>query len=94
MTVVTMTKAAPLNETLDEAAYGGKAAQLSAAVRAGLPVPPGVAVPVDIVAAIAAGDGAAQRELEQAIVNLTFPWRSAPPPSARTQPAPASPVST
>jgi pyruvate,water dikinase len=73
MTVVTMTKAAPLNETLDEAAYGGKAAQLSAAVRAGLPVPPGVAVPVDIVAAIAADDGAAQRELEQAIVNLTFP---------------------
>jgi pyruvate,water dikinase len=72
MTVATMS-AAPLDERIDEAAYGGKAAQLSAAVRAGLPVPAGVALPVDIVAAIAAGDAGAQRELERAVAGLTFP---------------------
>ena len=34
----------PLAEAHDEAVYGGKAAQLGAALRAGLPVPPGVAL--------------------------------------------------
>jgi pyruvate,water dikinase len=34
----------------DEDAYGGKAAALGTAIRAGLPVPPGVALPADLVA--------------------------------------------
>jgi pyruvate,water dikinase len=53
---------AALHEPLHEAAYGGKAAQLAAALRAGLPVPRGVAQPVDVVAAVAAGDAAAAGE--------------------------------
>jgi len=72
MTIATM-RTVRLDEPIDEAAYGGKAAQLSAAVRAGLPVPAGVAVPVEVVAAIAAGAAAAQRELQRAIAGLTFP---------------------
>ncbi len=44
-----------LKESLDESAFGGKAAQLSAALRAGLPVPDGVALPVAFVDTVAAG---------------------------------------
>lgn len=43
----------------DEQLYGGKAAQLGASLRAGLPVPPGVALNADIVAAIVQQDNAA-----------------------------------
>jgi pyruvate,water dikinase len=46
---------APLEESLDADLYGGKAAQLAAAVGAGLPVPRGVALSVELVRAIAAG---------------------------------------
>lgn len=46
----------PLVEARDEQAVGGKAVQLGAALRAGLPVPPGVALPVALVDAVAAGD--------------------------------------
>ncbi|MGY1770473.1 PEP/pyruvate-binding domain-containing protein [Blastococcus sp. SYSU D00813] len=42
----------PLAEVEDEQAYGGKAAALGVATRAGLPVPPGVALPADLVAAL------------------------------------------
>jgi pyruvate, water dikinase len=72
MITVAMRPAA-LDERVDEAAYGGKAAQLAAAVRAGLPVPRGVAVGVDVVDAIAAGDTVALGELERAIAGLTWP---------------------
>jgi pyruvate,water dikinase len=44
-----------LNEHLDESSFGGKAAQLSVAIRAGLPVPEGVALPVAFVDTVAAG---------------------------------------
>jgi pyruvate,water dikinase len=44
-----------LIENLDESSFGGKAAQLSVALRAGLPVPDGVALPVAFVDAVAAG---------------------------------------
>lgn len=48
----------PLAEAHDEAAFGGKAVQLGASLRAGLPVPPGVALSAPLVDAIAAGDPA------------------------------------
>jgi pyruvate,water dikinase len=57
---------ASLEQSLDATRYGGKAAQLAAACRAGLPVPRGMALPVDVVEAIAAGDPAATAELERA----------------------------
>jgi pyruvate,water dikinase len=43
---------ASLDGTLDADLYGGKAAQLATAVRAGLPVPHGVALSVDLVEAL------------------------------------------
>ena len=46
----------PLAAASDEALYGGKAVSLGAAIRAGLPVPPGAALAWDVVARIAEGD--------------------------------------
>jgi pyruvate,water dikinase len=64
---------AGLEKRLDEAAYGGKAAQLAMALRAGLPVPEGVALAVDFVDAIATGDAVALGELEHATAELRRP---------------------
>lgn len=47
--------AVPLADAADPARYGGKAAQLAVAVRAGLPVPDGVAIDAGTVERIAAG---------------------------------------
>jgi pyruvate, water dikinase len=55
----------PLSEHLDERLFGGKAAQLAAAVRAGLPVPAGAALPVAFVDAVVAGRSDARRELAE-----------------------------
>ena len=66
---------APLDESLDAALYGGKAAQLAAASRAGLPVPPGVALSTELTEAVAAGDPAATARLERA-------WHLLRPPIA------------
>lgn len=44
-----------LAEVSDEAVFGGKAVSLGAAVRAGLPVPPGIALPAPLVDRIASG---------------------------------------
>jgi pyruvate,water dikinase len=55
---------APLEESLDAELYGGKAAQLGVAVGAGLPVPPGLALSVELVEAIVAGVPAAIAKLE------------------------------
>jgi pyruvate,water dikinase len=49
----------PLAQARDEAVFGGKAVSLGAAVRAGLPVPPGAAVGADVVSRVAEGDQAA-----------------------------------
>ena len=49
----------PLDAADRESVYGGKAVSLGAAVRAGLPVPPGAAIAAAIVDAIADGDIAA-----------------------------------
>lgn len=72
MTTAAM-RPAGLEERVDEAAYGGKAAQLAVALRAGLPVPRGVALPVGVVDAIATGDVVAVREVEQATAGLRRP---------------------
>jgi pyruvate,water dikinase len=51
----------PLGDALDEAAFGGKAVSLGAAIRAGLPVPPGAAVGTAMVHRVAERDTAAIR---------------------------------
>ena len=66
-------KAAPLTDPLDAARYGGKAAQLGVAARAGLPVPKGVALPVTLVAAIAEGEADAIAALADVSVVVGFP---------------------
>jgi pyruvate, water dikinase len=68
-------KAAALQDRLDAERYGGKAAQLAAAAGAGLPVPRGVALSVELVDALAAGNPAASAELERA-------WSLVRPPLA------------
>jgi pyruvate,water dikinase len=55
-----------LADAVDSAAFGGKAVQLGAAVRAGLPVPAGFAVSFDQVDATARGDTAAATGLKTA----------------------------
>jgi pyruvate, water dikinase len=57
----------------DERRLGGKAVQLGAALRAGLPVPPGFALPADFVAAIGAGDPGATAELAERYERLGVP---------------------
>jgi hypothetical protein len=63
----------PLAEALEEALYGAKAVQLGDAVRAGLPVPPGVALDGPIVERVASGNDAAISEVEQAVRSLRGP---------------------
>lgn len=46
----------PLAEALDETEFGGKAVSLGAAIRAGLPVPPGAALSWSMVARVADAD--------------------------------------
>jgi pyruvate,water dikinase len=62
-----------LSEATDEAAFGGKAVQLGAGIRAGLPVPGGVALPARFVAAVAAADVAAVDLLAQVGHTLAGP---------------------
>jgi pyruvate,water dikinase len=59
-------KLAPLEESHAADRYGGKAAQLAAAAGAGLPVPRGIALSVELVQAIAAGSPAAIADFERA----------------------------
>jgi pyruvate,water dikinase len=66
-------KPAPLTAKLDEARFGGKAAQLASATRSSLPVPSGVALPVAFVDAVAAGRAEATAELAAVSRNLRPP---------------------
>ena len=59
-----------LAEASDGNELGGKAVELGAALRAGLPVPPGFALPVALVDAVAAGDADAQRHVVDAYLRL------------------------
>jgi pyruvate,water dikinase len=63
--VIASGAAVPLAGALDESDLGGKAVQLGAATRAGLPVPEGVALPASLVAAVATCDPAAIAALSE-----------------------------
>ena len=54
----------PLCEAVDEGQLGGKAVQLGAALRAGLPVPDGVALPAGLVERAGTGEADARDALE------------------------------
>ena len=64
---------ARLDEVVDAARFGGKAAQLATLLTAGLPVPAGVALSVELVEAVAAGDPAAAAEVERGHALLRQP---------------------
>ncbi|HEV2124124.1 MAG TPA: PEP/pyruvate-binding domain-containing protein [Chloroflexota bacterium] len=63
-------KPVTLAESVDESRYGGKAAQLGVAIRAGLPVPGGIALPVGFVDAVATEQPDAIRELDEICTSL------------------------
>jgi len=65
--------AVPLAEARDERALGGKAVQLGAAIRAGLPVPDGFALAADLVEAVASGEEAALVKLRAVCARLDGP---------------------
>jgi pyruvate,water dikinase len=64
---------APLEQAVDANRFGGKAAQLAEALRAGLSVPRGVALSVALVDAVARGDAAAAGDVERAASLLRPP---------------------
>jgi len=63
----------PLAEAHDESQYGAKAVGLGEATRAGLPIPPGVALSGDLVDAIVGGDAAALDEVMTLVRELPTP---------------------
>ena len=63
----------PLADAQDEASYGAKAVGLGEAARAGLPVPPGVALAGDLTEAVAAGNETAIAEVMESVGFLTGP---------------------
>jgi pyruvate,water dikinase len=71
--VIASGAAVPLAEAREESELGGKAVQLGAALRAGLPVPDGVALPAAFVAAVAAEDPAATAALADLRASLEGP---------------------
>jgi phosphoenolpyruvate synthase/pyruvate phosphate dikinase len=66
-------EAVPLVEARDDAVFGSKAVGLGEAARAGLPLPPGVALSGDIVEAVASGDEDAIEHVVQAVRPLGSP---------------------
>ena len=64
----------PLHAAHDPLEFGGKAAQLGAALRAGLLVPEGFGLHHDFVAAVAGGDAAACAALDAACATLPGPF--------------------
>lgn len=62
-----------LREACDEHAFGGKAVALSTAVRAGLPVPRGLALPVELVTAVQAGDAPSRTVVRRAAEQVGLP---------------------
>jgi pyruvate,water dikinase len=68
-----VTAIVPLVSADEEALYGAKAVGLGEAMRAGLPVPPGVALPGSAVGAIASGETGAASALRDAVRSLPTP---------------------
>ncbi len=69
-----MKRAVPFAKARETALYGSKAVGLGDAARAGLPVPPGVALSGDLVEAIASGDARAIETLAKTIGDLPAPF--------------------
>jgi phosphoenolpyruvate synthase/pyruvate phosphate dikinase len=65
--------AVPLASAHDEAIFGAKATGLGQAARAGLPIPPGIALAGELTEAVAAGQDSAIGEVMQAARFLTGP---------------------
>ena len=63
----------PLSQARDGRVFGGKAVQLGAAIRAGLPVPEGFALAAELVAAIVRGETAACEELAGICASMQGP---------------------
>ncbi len=63
-------KPVPLSSAFDEPHYGGKAVQLGAAIRGGLPVPEGFALGTAFVELAVSGDPAARAEVEDLCARL------------------------
>jgi pyruvate,water dikinase len=63
----------PLEEAREEKLYGAKAVGLGDAARAGLPIPPGVALAGDLTDAVASGQEDAIRQVVEAAQFLTGP---------------------
>jgi pyruvate,water dikinase len=57
--VIASHTAVSLSDAREESQFGGKAVQLGAALRSGLPVPPGLAITAELAAAVAAHEPAA-----------------------------------
>jgi hypothetical protein len=68
-----VTRIVPLVEAVSEELYGAKAVGLGDALRAGLPVPPGVALPGSEVDSIASGETDATAALLEAVRSLPTP---------------------
>jgi pyruvate,water dikinase len=67
------TTVVPLEEAREESLFGAKAVGLGEAMRAGLPVPPGLALAGDVTEAIAADDPETLAHLIEATQPLTYP---------------------
>jgi len=63
----------PLDRAVDSNRFGGKAAQLGDAVRAGLPVPPGLALSWSFVESLIADDGELRAASERLLESLPGP---------------------
>ena len=73
MSSVTPNDVVPLIEASDVSVFGSKAVGLGDAIRAGLPVPPGVALSGDAVEAVAAEDAEATESVLAALRGLRTP---------------------
>ncbi|HEX2128153.1 MAG TPA: PEP/pyruvate-binding domain-containing protein [Solirubrobacterales bacterium] len=62
-----------LDEARDHSVFGSKAVELGAALRAGLPLPPGVALPGEVVEAVASGEEQALQNVSAAVRGLATP---------------------
>lgn len=69
-----MKKAVELARARQTALYGSKAIGLGDAARAGLPIPPGVALSGDLVEAVASGDAHAIETVTEAVAGLAGPF--------------------
>ena len=63
----------PLADAHDEQSFGGKALQLGTAIRAGLPVPDGLALSVEVVEAVGRGDRATRDHVDALCEGLGGP---------------------